>query len=316
MTESPITEKTVSPDITKAELTLALSKEGLAYQTLLQECEDVVFTKDNLNDERTALVNLRKVKSKLAAAENPYTEKWAAWNAARKSLVDPVAALLTKKEGEYKKIAAELAEEARKAEAEKQLKAFRLSEIDNFFIAQSQAVANATTPEEIVRVEKLIGSHRRASRYDGFYDVMDSKAANLTDLIKSQKEAIKKLQSLKQAENAANEKGDDQAVLDSREAQEQITAKISENREVVQSEAISMATNSTVTEVEVIVPAAPKPRRTSFKYEIVDEKQAAKAGLMKLVPDEEKIDAIFVEKRKTGIECTENGVRYYKHFDY
>ena len=41
-----------SPEIVKAELTLALSKEGLAYQTLLQECENVIFTNDNLNEKR------------------------------------------------------------------------------------------------------------------------------------------------------------------------------------------------------------------------------------------------------------------------
>jgi len=319
MTENTTIEKpqSLTPEIVKAELQLSLSKEGLAYQQLLQECENVVFTRDNLNDERTALVNLRKVKSKLEGFDNPFTERWKNWNSAKKSLVEPVSELLARKEGEYRKIAAELAEEARKAEAEKQRKAAILSEIDNFFIAQSQAIANATEPQELVRIEKLIGSHRaNQSRYGEFLPLMSQKASNLTDLIKNRKEAIKKLEALKTAEKAAELAGDDQTVLDSREAQEQLLAKISEIGEVVQTEAINMAVNSGVVEPEIITPEAPKPRRTSFRYEILDEKLAAKAGLMKLVPDEEKIDAILAGKRKDGIECTENGIRYYKHFDY
>lgn len=305
-----------SLEITKAELQLSLSKEGLAYQQLLQECENVVFNRDNLNEERTALVNLRKVKSKLEGFDNPFTERWKNWNSAKKSLVEPVSELLARKEGEYRKIAAELAEEARKAEAEKQRKAAILSEIDNFFIAQSQAIANATDPQELVRIEKLIGSHKSAARYGEFLPLMAQKAQILAELIRTAKDAIKKIAELRAKESLAEASGDDQAILDSREAQEQLLAKISEIGEVVQTEAINMAVNSGVVEPEILTPAAPKPRRTSFRYEILDEKLAAKAGLMKLVPDEEKIDVILAGKRKDGIECTENGIRYYKHFDY
>lgn len=308
--------QTANPEVTKAELMISLTKEGLAYQQLLQDSENVVFTKDNLNEERSALVNLRKVKKKLEDAENPFTERWKSWNAARKSLVDPVLAVLTKKETEYRKIANEVLAENAKIEAEKQrVAAIKLS-IDNFFIEQSQIVANATTPAALVAVEKLIGSHRRASRYEGFYDLMDAKASNLTELIKSQKEALRKLEGLKSAENAAQEAGDDQAVLDSREAQEQVQAKIHEAKEVVQSTAVNMATNSEVTEVEVITPVAPKPRRTSWRYEVLDIKLAQKAGLTETLINETKVDVILAEKRKNDNECTENGIRYYKHFEY
>jgi len=318
MTENTTIEKpqSLTPEIVKAELQLSLSKEGLAYQQLLQECENVVFTRDNLNDERTALVNLRKVKSSLEKMVNPHTAAWKAWNDAKKSLVDPVTEILVTKAAEYTVLAQEVAEEARKAEAEKQRKAAILSEIDNFFIAQSQAIANATDPQELVRIEKLIGSHKSAARYGEFLPLMAQKAQILAELIRTAKDAIKKIAELRAKESLAEASGDDQAILDSREAQEQLLAKISEIGEVVQTEAINMAVNSGVVEPEILTPSAPKPRRVSYKYQIIDEKLAAKAGLMKLVPDEEKIDAILASKRKEGIECTENGIRYYKHFDY
>ena len=157
-------QTTPTTDLTKAELQLALSKEGLVYQQLLQECENVTFTKDNLNEDRSCLTNLRKVKSSLEKMENPHTAKWKAWNEARKSLADPVGELLNRKVNEFKKLAEEVAEENRKAEAEKQRKAGILAEIDSFFINQSQAIAAATEPSELVRVEKLIGSHKSATR--------------------------------------------------------------------------------------------------------------------------------------------------------
>jgi len=316
MTDAIEKSQSLTPEIVKAELQLSLSKEGLAYQQLLQECENVVFTRDNLNDERTALVNLRKVKSSLEKMVNPHTAAWKAWNDAKKSLVDPVTEILVTKAAEYTVLAQEVAEEARKAEAEKQRKAAILSEIDNFFIAQSQAIANATDPQELVRIEKLIGSHKSAARYGEFLPLMAQKAQILAELIRTAKDAIKKIAELRAKESLAEASGDDRTVLDSREAQEQLLAKISEIGEVVQTEAINMAVNSGVVEPEILTPAAPKPRRTSFRYEILDEKLAAKAGLMKLVPDEEKIDVILAGKRKDGIECTENGIRYYKHFDY
>lgn len=311
------TTAVATTDLTKAELTLALSKEGLLYQIILQACENVVFTNDNLNEQREKLTGLRKLKTKLEAMENPHTKAWGDWNKSRKSLLDPAVNLLARKDAEFSKKAKENADAAAKVEAEKQRKAGILAEIDSFFINQSQAIAAAQNPEELVRIEKLIGSHKaNSSRYAEFLPLMAAKAANLTDLIKTQKIALKELEWLKTAENAANEIGDDQAILDSREAQEEITAKISENRETVQEKAIHMAINSEVTEVEVIAPVAPKPRRTSWKYEAVDMKAAFKAGLTLIVVDEEKVGEILVQKRKDEIECTENGIRYYKHFDY
>ena len=62
----------LSIEVTKAELTLALSKEGLAYQKLLQDGENLKFTKDNLVEEGASLKTLRTVKKKLEDTENPY----------------------------------------------------------------------------------------------------------------------------------------------------------------------------------------------------------------------------------------------------
>jgi len=312
------TPTTANPlELTAAELTLALSKDGLAYQTLLQESENVVFTKDNLNEERTALINLRKVKKKLEDATNPWTAKWQNWNAARKSLVDPVASLLSKKEAEYKKIAAEVDAEAQAAEAERLRVATIKLAIDTFFIDQSQAIAAATDLEELTRIEKLIGSHKaNTTRYMEFLPDLAFKASNLTPLIKAQKDAIKRLEGLKRAENAANAIGDDQAVLDSREAQEAITAQIEEKRVTVQEAAIGMASQSDVIEPEVVVVVAPKPRRQVWTWDVKDLKATAKKmpDWVRLEANVDKIDEYLKAKKAEGIEGEEfefAGIRFY-----
>lgn len=306
----------ITTNVTTSELVLSLSKEGLAYQDLLQQAENVVFSKENLNEDRTALVSLRKVKSKLDAMSNPWTEKWKSWNESRKSLIDPVAAILQKKEGEFRKLANEIAAENKRIADEKAEDARILLEIDNFFLAQSQEITNAKTANELVLIEKRIGSHKAASRYGKHLPLMAEKAQNLTELIRTAKDAIKKIADLRAKESLAEASGDDQAVLDLREQQETVTAKLEETKIHVQERSISMASEADVVEPEVVVADAPRARRSTFKWECVDLKAAQKAGLTITIPDKEKIDLILKDKREAETEVTENGIRYYIHKEY
>ena len=310
MTETTTpTTTALTPEIVKAQLTVALSKEGLAYQNLLQACENVTFTKDNLNEERTVLKDLRKVKSNLAGMTNPHTAAWQQWNAARKSLADPVDALLTKKEGEFAKVSREIAAENARIDAEKQRVKGIKDAIDTFFLEQSQAVANTSEPSEIVRIEKLIGSHKaNKTRYAEFLPLLVEKADILADLIKDKKSALRELEALKEAENNAT---DDQSVLDILEKKEQVEAKIEQAKNDVQEKALSMATEAEVIEPEIMVAEAPRPRRTSWEFEVTDLKQAEKAGLTLTVINEQKVKEILAKKREDETECTENGIRYF-----
>lgn len=311
MTNTTLEQTNLTPAIQKAELILALSKDGLAYQQLLQESEDVVFTKENLNEERVALKNLREVKKKLEKMENPFTENWKKWNEARKSLVDPVVATLTKKEQEYSKLAREAAAEAKAIEDEKIRVDGIKKEIDDFFIAQSHAIAAAKTPQELVAIEKLIGSHKaNSARYQEFLPDLALKASNLTPLIKNQKESIKKLTALNEQIEAAEATGDDQFILDAMEAKEQVEANISERKEVAQEKALSMAISGG-SYATPVAPSVPKARLSKWTYEVVDIKQAEKAGLTQTIIDKEKVDALLREKRDLKEEGVFNGVRIF-----
>lgn len=308
----------VAIDVTKAELQIALSKEGLQYQQLLQDGENLTFTKDGLVEQGASLKTLRSVQKKLGDIENPYTANWKAWNEARKSLVDPVADVLKRKEAEYRKIAEEIAADQRRAEQEKERVSGIKQAIDSFFIAQSQAIAGAKTLGELTVIEKIIGSHKaNKARYAEFLPDLVGKSENLTPLIKQQKDNIRKLEAVKEAEAKAAESGDDQAVLDAMEAKESLQNKFDEVNIKAQEQAVGMATRvETVVVPEVVLPAAPRPRRQVWVFESVDINETLKKmpNFVELSLNKEKVDEYLKAKKAEGIEGEEFtvfGIRFF-----
>lgn len=308
----------VAIDVTKAELQIALSKEGLQYQQLLQEGENLTFTKEGLVEQGASLKTLRSVQKKLGDIENPYTANWKAWNEAKKTLLDPVADVLKRKEAEYRKLALEIEADKKKAEQEKERVSGIKQAIDSFFIAQSQAIAGAKTLGELTAIEKIIGSHKaNKARYAEFLPDLVGKAENLTPLIKQQKDNIRKLEAVKEAEAKAAESGDDQAVLNAREAQESLQNKFDEVNIKAQEQAVGMATRvETVVVPEVVLPAAPKPRRSVWVFESVDINETLKKmpNFVELSLNKEKVDEYLKAKKAEGIEgeeFTALGIRFY-----
>jgi len=308
----------VAIDVTKAELQIALSKEGLQYQQLLQEGENLTFTKDGLVEQGASLKTLRTVQKKLGDIENPYTANWKAWNEAKKTLLDPVADVLKRKEAEYRKLALEIEADKKKAEQEKERVSGIKQAIDSFFIAQSQAIAGAKTLGELTAIEKIIGSHKaNKARYAEFLPDLVGKAENLTPLIKQQKDNIRKLEAVKEAEAKATESGDDQAVLNAREAQESLQNKFDEVNIKAQEQAVGMATRvETVVVPEVVLPAAPKPRRQVWTYESTDINETLKKmpNFVELSLNKEKVDEYLKAKKAEGIdgeEFTVFGIHFY-----
>ena len=301
-----MTESTtpVAIDVTKAELTIALSKEGLQYQQLLQEGENLTFTKDKLVEQGASLKKLREVQKKLADKENPYTANWKAWNEARKSLVDPVSDLLKRKENEYRKLALEIEADKKREAEEKERVAGIKTAIDSFFIAQSQAIAGAKTLPELTAIEKIIGSHKaNKSRYSEFLPELVAKAELLTPLIKEQKKVIRELEALKEAEAKALESGDDQAVMNAIEAKESLKNKFDEVNIKAQEQAVNMATKvDTVVVPEVVVSDAPRPRRTTYEWEVYDIELLFKKfpNFVTLTPNKQKLDELVTIKRLEG----------------
>lgn len=308
----------INIDVTKAELQVSLTKEGLQYQQLLQEGENVKFTKENLSEQGGCLKTLRSVKKKLEEKENPYTANWKAWNEARKSLIDPINELITRKEGEYRTLAQEIEAEKKKEEQERERVAGIKQAIDNFFLSQSQAIAGAKTLADLTAVEKIIGSHKaNKARYAEFLPELIQKADSLTPLIKQQKATLKALEALNEEALKAEQSGDDEYILSVLEKKNSFESKIDELHIRVQETAINMATQTeTVVVPEVVYPATPKARRTTWEWEVVDIQETLKKmpSFVTLSPNKEKIDEYLKAKRAEGItgeEFTVFGIKFY-----
>ena len=308
------TTTTIAIDVTKAELQIALSKEGLQYQQLLQEGENLKFTKDNLVEQGASLKTLRTTQKKLEDIENPFWKQYKAFNDAKASLITPIKTLLAKKEAEYRKLALEIEAEKKQAEQEKERVKGINQAIDSFFIAQSQAIAGAKTLVELTAIEKIIGSHKaNKARYSEFLPELVAKAENLTPLIKQQKDNIRKLEAVKEAESKAAESGDDQAVLDAMEAKEALQNKFDEVNIKAQEQAVGMATKADVVVPEVILPSAPKPRLTTFEWECYDLDLLHKKmpHLVTLTPNKEKLDELLTTKRLEGAFIGTDSIDYF-----
>ena len=274
MTDSTVEKQGVTTELIKATFSLELSK--LKFQEALQSLADYAVTRDNILEAQEKIKGARKfltqfdsIKTKGKAAA---LAECRMWDDAYNSLRSPFDKLLMEKTNKMSKIAAELEEERMEAEKESfRVSAIRQS-IDRFFIEQSQNIAEAKKPEELVAIQKLIGSHcGNKSRYQEFLPLLVTKASNLTELIKVQKESIKILTALKGREMAAEASGDDEVVLALREQQEEFAARLDQTRIDVQESAISMATQADVIEAEVVLSVAPRPRRQIWTWEINDD---------------------------------------------
>lgn len=313
----------INQELTKSTITLALSKEGLAYQEILQSAENVKFTRDNVGDKDDASVvtmaKVRSVKTKLEKMENPYTPAWKAWNEARKSLVDPIINVLSVKEGEFRKIVREIEEDRKRAEEENQRKQKIQTSINDFILTQSQAIAGAKTANELAVIEKLIGANKSATaKYQEFLQDFVKRCEELTPLIKDQKDAIRKLESLAKQEQAARDSGDDAKVIEIMDQREEVVARAEENKVVVQETAINQSMASSFSP-SYVPPSAPKARRTTWKAEIqnVDEAIKKSKNMLDISLNAEKVrDSINTLKESGALkgktELIVGGIRYFE----
>lgn len=309
-----------STEIIKANFSIELSK--IKYQDALQSITSYEITKDNLIEAHDKIRQAKKILSKFDEIKT--NGKAAAlaeckmWDEAYNSLKSPFENVIIQKTATISKLALEIEADKKKAEQEKERVSGIKQAIDSFFIAQSQAIAGAKTLGELTAIEKIIGSHKaNKARYAEFLPDLVGKAENLTPLIKQQKDNIRKLEAVKEAEAKATESGDDQAVLDAREAQESLQNKFDEVNIKAQEQAVGMATRvETVVVPEVVLPAAPRPRRQVWVYESTDINETLKKmpNFVELSLNKEKVDEYLKAKKAEGIdgdEFTVFGIRFF-----
>lgn len=311
VTTHALTQEVVTAKFSR-ELTL------LKYQTSLQSFLDWKVTEDNVPQSqeetkkaRKLITSLKDIKSRL---KKPALDECDMWEVAFKSFMSPLEEALNKKDKELQTISAKIAAENLRKEREKLRVDGIKKEIDTFILLQSQFIAVATKPEQLVSIEKIIGSHKgNTSRYQEFLPDLVQKCNELTPLIKKQKEQIKHLEELEKQRLDAEKKGDDRALLEIEEKKEVVSNSIEESKINIQESAINFATRpDAVTTPEPVITNL-KPRRRSWDFEIIDEKKAFLAGMLVTELNKEKVKAKLEEIKGSmeGTEVVVDGIKYF-----
>lgn len=277
------------------------------YEQALQALTSYKITEDNMAEAQAKLKAGRGLLKDFEAIKTKGKEDALAecrmWDAAFNSLKLPLETELNKKAAELNTIATAVAGKAMKARIEEERKARIKADIDNTLLNYSQVIAAATTVNELVAIEKSIGSLKvNKFRFEEFLEDFTLRANELTPQIKTQKQAIKDLAELEAAKKVADDTGDDATFLQLEEKKEEITARIEETSIKVQETAINQAIKvqpaASVTQVYNTVSA----RRSVWEWEVEDIQLLAKKmpHLVKLIADEEKIDELLKTKKADG----------------
>lgn len=318
---------TGNPVVTQEIVTAKFQQEviSLKYSEALNFLNTIVVTEENLEKSQEAVKRARAIVKGLDGIKTkgkaPALAECRYWDNSFGSLSKPLESAINSASWKIQAVANEVADRARKAEQEKARKEAIKRAIDAFIFEQTHKITETQTIDQIVAIEKLIGSHKAAeSRYQEFLEEFKTRVEELTPLLKAQKANIKAAEEAAAALLEAQVAGDDEKVIELTEKQEEIADRIEETKVVIQETAISSAINaSPVTEDAVQIFSKPKPRRTTYSYRVVDEKKAYAAGMLICELDKEKAKLVIsgVKEEITPDQSKIiNGVEYFIELTY
>lgn len=318
---------TQSPQLSQEIITAQFRKELMAYQyqQILDDLGAIIVTSDNIDLVQEKIKKARSLQKELegikARIKSPYWEICKKYDFSFNSLNLPLNNLIIDKEKRVNEVSRKKVEENQRKEREIERIDRIKKSIEEFVFEQTRNIASATTDIELIAIEKLIGSHKaNKSRYEELLPSLVEKCEELTPLIKKQKEHIRELAEIERKKNEALKNGDDREAMELEEKKEAVQSSIEETKIIIQETAIESALSSTdVIEVKEIL-VTPKPRRTTWEMEIVDEKKAFNSGMLICEINKEKAKAqLEVVKQtlpKDQEEMTINGIRYYQNKIY
>lgn len=331
----PATTEIAPPVVTYAIVEAKFKQEltRAQYEQALQSLTSYKITVDNMAEAQLKLTLARKFLNNnfdniKKAGKLPALTECRYWDDAYNSLRGPLAKEIEAKQKILNDIAAEEARKKKAADDEKARVDGIKEAIDNFLIDQAQAIAGCTTSDELVVIEKLIGSHKaNKSRYSEFLPNLVERSEALTTLIKDQKKVIANLEELRAKEKEAEEKKDDATLIEIQDKKDELANKIEENKINVQGAAIKQAMKPESVTIATPIYNTISARRTSWKAELVrrpdgelDKKElekAFKSGLLVCTIDTDKTRDVLNTLKATGslkdkTEIIVNGIRYYE----
>lgn len=290
------------------------------FQELKQQVANIDYTEENLSAIGALIKNLGKMKTvietKHKEGKAEALRQCQMWDKAKNDFIGLVDDILSTPQQKYSKMCLDVLNRQKKA-VEEQNRISGIKEgINRNVVDFSRQISEAKTPQQLTAIEKMIALEKtRKAKYQEFMDEAIVRFDELIEPLKKQKEIVKKAAEIRMKMEAAQSSNDDEQLLELSQQHEELSTSIEENQITVQERAINSSLEPTLEVATEVYPQV-KARRSVWKFEVVNIKETAKKApsWVKVIPDEEAIDAFLKGKKAEGIEGEEftvAGIRFY-----
>ena len=306
----------------KGKFQLALTESK--FQAMADRAGQLIFNEDHLEEIKSFLDDIRKAKKKMDETHKDGKEEALTigkqWDKAKRDAYALIEPIENQVQTQYSKLCQDL-QRAREAQQNEINRKKNIKDgIEANALRFANLIAGCTTAAQLTEVERNINLERTyKTKYAEFHAEAVDRFTELNEFSKRQKGIIKNLEEIEEKKKQAEKEGDEETLIKLSEDHDVFSDQIEDNKIRVQETAINQITNdSAPIEVEAILPTV-SARRTTWDFELVDQKEAMKKcpELLTVSLDKEKVktgmkalkDAgVFTGKKETII----NGIRYFE----
>jgi hypothetical protein len=328
----PALLRSVPPDkITKQQILALISTETVRwnYNKMLQGLNSMKITKDNLKESYPELKEadnfIKSITEWRKEQSRPFSEVDMLFLEVAKEIIAPVLEATTSIKSQVKIASEANAAEIAQAKKEKDRRDLITSTLASFINQVTSDIMLATTDNQIVLIQKRIGSEKsKKGFYAEYWQELVDKCEALNSTINEQKNKIRELTELNSELEKALKSNDDSKAVDIKEQIELTNYELMENSIRLQERAFEQSINISIVEVGQPDVSVAKSRTTRWKWRVDDIDVLRKKSplLTKIVPDEVKIEQFMKEKRDEGLfktnepELYMGGITFYKEKYY
>lgn len=298
------------------------------FQQLADEAAALVYNEDNLEKIKEFLTRVRKGEKAIEETHKLLKADALQFgrdcDAGKNAFLGMYEGIKSKPLQEYTRMCEDIQKRIAAAAQEK----LRVDSIQNGIesnaILFAKQIADCSTTLQLTAIESKINLEKtRKEKYQEFLPDAVKRFTELNTILAHQKKTVKQLEENARLQEEAKKANDDAALLKLKEEQEQQEAQIEENKTVVQETAIQQSVNATpVQYAQEIIPTI-KARRTTWTYEVVNEKEVMKKSpeLVIFTLDKDKVKAMQKTLKDSGqldgkTEFVINGIRFFEEKTY
>lgn len=320
--------RSTAPDrITKQQIIALFNTEKVRwnYNKMLQGLAGMQVTKENLQTEYPEFKEADKFVKALdiwrKSEANPFNTVDSLFLEVYKEITEPILAALTSLKAQVKTAREANAFEIAQAKQEQARKDLIVKTLGDFINNCTTYIVTATTDDQIILVEKRIGSEKsKKNFYAEYYQELVDKCEALKTTITVQKRKIQELQKANEEFEAALKANDDTTASGLKEKIELINEQLAENSIRLQEKAFEQSINISQDQVGQPELNVTKGKTTRWKWKVDDVifLQKKFPQFTKVVTNDEAIEAFMKEQREAGLFKTQeeqiklNGITFYK----